>query len=100
MEEIKDEIDTEFMDIVLGIEKLLEEFFVEEFVDGETIRPQINTLLNQLESSKIPKSKQHRIKMLLDDIEKNRYRVEKIFQRLVEAEVKEGMLNVLQTLVR
>ena len=28
MEEIKDEIDGEFMDIVLGIEKLLEEFFV------------------------------------------------------------------------
>ena len=61
------------MDIVLDIEKLLEEFFVTEFVDGETIRPQINALLNQLESSKIPKSKKHRIKMLLDDIKKNRY---------------------------
>ena len=72
MEGIKDEIDAEFMDIVLGIEKLLEEFFVEEFfIDGETIRSQINALLNQLENSKIPKSKQHRIKMLLDDIEKN-----------------------------
>ena len=34
MEETKDEIDGEFMDIVLDIEKLLEEFFVEEFVDG------------------------------------------------------------------
>ena len=30
MEGIKDEIDAEFMDIVLGIEKLLEESFVEE----------------------------------------------------------------------
>ena len=30
MEEIKDEIDAEFMDIVLIIEKLLEEFFVED----------------------------------------------------------------------
>ena len=29
MEGIKDEIDAEFMDIVLGIEKLLEEYFVE-----------------------------------------------------------------------
>ena len=62
------------MDIVLDIEKLLEKFFVEEFVDGEIVRPKINVLLNQLESSKIPKSKQHRIKMLLDDIEENRYR--------------------------
>ena len=32
IEEIKDEIDAEFMDIVLNIEKLLKEFFVEEFV--------------------------------------------------------------------
>ena len=100
MKGIKDEIDAEFMDIVLGIEKLLEEFFVEEFVDGETIRSQINALLNQLENSKIPKSKQHRIKMLLDDIEKNRYRVEQIFQRLMDVEDKEEMLTVLKTLVR
>ena len=100
MGEIKDKIDGEFMDIVLDIEKLLEEFFVEEFVDGETIKPQINALLNQLENSKIPKWKQHRIKMLLDDIEKNRYRVEQIFQRLMDAEDKDGMLTVLKTLVR
>ena len=86
MKGIKDEIDAEFMDIVLGIEKLLEQFFVEEFVDGETIRSQINALLNQLENSKIPKSKQHRIKILLDDIKKNRYRVEQIFHRLMDVE--------------
>ena len=61
MEGIKDEIDGEFMGIVLDIEKLLEDFFIEEFVDGETIKPQINALLNQLENSKIPKSKQHRM---------------------------------------
>ena len=30
MEEIKYEINAEFMDIVLDIEKLLEEFFIEE----------------------------------------------------------------------
>ena len=47
MEGIKDEIDAEFMEIVLGIEKFLEEFFVDEFfVDEETIRSQINALLN------------------------------------------------------
>ena len=96
MEKIKDEIDAEFMDIVLIIEKLLEEFFVEEFVDGETTRPQTKALLNQLESSKIPKSKQHQIKMLLDDIEKYWYRVEQILQRLMDVEDKEGMLTVLK----
>ena len=55
LQDLMEEIDGEFMDIVLDIEKLLEEFFVEEFVDGETIKPQINALLNQLENSKIPK---------------------------------------------
>ena len=38
--------------------------------------------------------------MLLDDIEKNRYRVEQIFQRLMDAEDKDWMLTVLKTLVR
>ena len=78
---------------------MLENFFVEEFVDEEIVRPKINVLLKQLESSKIPKSKQHRIKMLLDDIEKNRYRVEQTFQRLMDTENKDEMLHVLKTLV-
>ena len=38
--------------------------------------------------------------MLSDDIEKNRYRVEQIFQRLMDVEDKEEMLTVLKTLVR
>ena len=38
--------------------------------------------------------------MLLDDIEKNRYRVEQILQRLMDAEDKDGMLTVLKMLVR
>ena len=38
--------------------------------------------------------------MLLDDIEKNRYRVEQIFQRLMDVEDKEEMLTVPKTLVR
>ena len=100
MVEIKDEIDGEFEDVVLDIEKLLDIFFVEEFVDGEIVRPKINILLKQLESSNIPKSKQHRIHMLLDDIEKNRYRVEQIFERLMDTENKDEMLHVLKTLVR
>ena len=80
MEELKDDIDEEFMNIVLDIEKLLEIFFEEEFLDGEPIRTQIDELLNKLETSEIPKSNQHQIKMLLDDITKNRYWVEQIIQ--------------------
>ena len=100
MEELKYDIDEEFMDIVLGIEKLLEIFFEEAFLDGESIRPQIDELLNKLETSEIPKSNQHRIKMLLDDITENRCRVEQIIQRLMDAEDKEEMSTILQMMVR
>ena len=99
MEELKDDIDEEFMDIVLGIEKLLEVFFEETFLDGEPIRPQINELLNKLETSVIPKSNQHRIKVW-GGITKNRYRVEEIIQRLMDAEDKDQMSTILQMLVR
>ena len=92
MEELKDDIDKEFTIIFLDIEKLLEIFFEEEFLAGEPIRPQIDELLNKLETSEIPKSNQHRIKILLDDITKNRYRVEQIIQRLMDAEDKDEML--------
>ena len=44
MEELKDDIDEEFMNIVLDIEKLLEIFFEEEFLDGASIRSQIDEL--------------------------------------------------------
>ena len=99
MEELKDGIDEELMDIVLDIKKLLEIFFEEEFLDGEPIRPQIDELSNKLETSEIPISNQHRIKMLLDDITKNQYRIEQIIQRLMDAEEKE-MSTILQMLVR
>ena len=39
MEELKDDIGEEFMDIVLDIEQLLEIFFEEKILDGEPIRP-------------------------------------------------------------
>ena len=67
---------------------------------GKPIRPQIDELLNKLETSEIPKSNQHRIKMLLDDITKNRYRIEQIIQKLMDAEDKDEMSTILQMLVR
>ena len=38
------------MNIVLDKEKLLEIFFEEEFLNGESIRPEIEELLNKLET--------------------------------------------------
>ena len=99
MGELKDDIDEEFMDIVLALEKLLEIFFEEELLDGESIRSQIDELLRKLETSEIPKSNQHQIKMLLDDIAKNRYRAEQIIQRIMDVENKDQRAIILQMLV-
>ena len=69
-------------------------------MDAESIRPQFDELLNKLETSQIPKSNKHRIKMLLVDITKNRYLVEQSIQRLMDAEDKGEMSTILQMLVR
>ena len=60
----------------------------------------IDELLKRLETSDIPKSQRHRIKMLLDDIVENRYRVQQIIQRLMEAENKDELSTILRMLVR
>ena len=48
----------------------------------------------------IQKSKQHRLKVLVSDIDKNRYRVEYVLTRLNHAHEEEGKCNVLQQLLR
>ena len=55
----------------------------------------IDEVRKKLEGSAIPKSKQHRLKMLLDDISQNRYRVQSILRRLADAE-DEGQLSFTQ----
>ena len=55
----------------------------------------IDEVRRKLEGSAIPKSKQHRLKMLLDDISQNRYRVQSILRRLADAE-DEGQLSFTQ----
>ena len=52
-----------------------------------------------METSEIPKSNQHRIKLLLDDITKNRYRIEQIIQRLMDAEDKEDMMYLKERII-
>ena len=54
-----------------------------------------------MESSPISRSKQHRLKTLLNDINMNRYRVYSILLRLNDVQGKEDMTtNALQQLAR
>ena len=56
--------------------------------------------LVQLEGSLITKSKQHRLKMLLNDIYSNRYRLQTILTRLDDAQNARDISNILEQLVR
>ena len=71
---------------------------VNEFEDGKAVLPLINELITTLSttsSSPISGSKQHRLKMLIDGINKNR--IASIFRRLDEAD---DELSILKELVR
>ena len=61
----------------------------------------INEITRRLENSPIARSKQHRLKILLIDIKKNRYRVYSILLRLNGVQGDEDMMaNALQQLAR
>ena len=58
-------------------------FFTAEFLDEEKpILPMIDELVKKLKNSLVLKSKSHRLKILVDDINKNRYRVKSILTNL------------------
>ena len=80
--EIKEEAGEEFIDTVLKLEELIATFFTDEFLEGKHILPMINELRADIENSPITKLKQYKLKMLVDDINNNRYRVKSILTRL------------------
>ena len=82
LKEFKEEAGEEYIDTVLQLEELINTFFTDEFLEGNLILPMINELRTAIENSSISKVKQHRLKMLVDDINNNRYRVRSILTRL------------------
>ena len=89
IDEFKSEAGDDFVDIVLELEKL-----VEQYLNGKVTMTDILNISRSLENSSILLSKQHRFKMLLNDIADNQYRVQTIFRRLNEAK-DENTLNQL-----
>ena len=55
-------------------------YLLEEFVEKEPIRIKLDEVRRKLEGSAIHQSKQHRLKVLLNDIAQNRYRVQFILK--------------------
>ena len=60
--------DYDFLDAAIELEELVDVYLLEEFLDKETIRTKIDEVRRKLKGSAILRSKQHRFKVLLDDI--------------------------------
>ena len=76
----------DFLDIIQVLEELIDVYLLDEFLDGEPMMTKIDELRRKLDSSAIPKSKQHRLKYLLDVIAQNRHRVQTILTRMAGAD--------------
>ena len=82
------EKDNDIIDTVLSLEELLDIYLEEEFLerDGDAIDAKIIELVNSLSRSKnISKASLIKIKMLINDIERNRQRVKDIVNRFSQA---------------
>ena len=73
-------------DTLLHLEKEVGEFLMREQRDGKPILPITYDLLREPENSSIPLSKQLLLKMLIADIDQNRYRVKSVLKWLDGAE--------------
>ena len=102
LKELKEEsCEEDYLITLINLEELIGKFLTNELEDGKSVLPLINELITTLpttSSSPISRSKQHRLKMLIDGINKNRYRIESILRRLDEAE--DDALSILKGLVR
>ena len=78
MNEFRKDVDEDFLDTVLEFEELVDVYLLEEFLEKEPMK--------KLEGSVILKSKQHRLKILLNDIAQNRHRVQTIFMRIADVD--------------
>ena len=82
------EKDEDIIDTVLSLEELLNIYLEQEFLerDGDAIDGKIIELVNSLSRSKnISKASLIKIKMLINDIERNRQRVKSIVNRFSQA---------------
>ena len=97
LKEVKKESDDD--EKVLELEKLLG---AGDYIDDEPVFPMILNAINALEDLPIPKIKLKalQMKMLVKDIEKNKYRIITIFSRLQNARDKEDEQYILKRLGR
>ena len=92
-------------DTVANLEELVNTFLEakddeDAEADDELTLIKIGDVVRELETSKILKSNLHRLKMLLNYIDRNRYRVQSIVSRLSDAESERERVGILEQLTR
>ena len=95
--------DADALDTANELEELIDVYLLDEFIDEEPIITKLDAVGKQLETSSpsISKLKQLRMKMLLEEIARNRYRVQSIMRRTADAMgQKEEMAFILKRLAR
>ena len=101
IEDFKKEAGYDYINSVRELEHLVDKFVSNEYDDdGQLILPKILDVCRKLERSPIMKSKKHRLRMLINDIDQNRFRVKAILIRLNEAVSEEDIADTLESLVK
>ena len=96
LRDLKHEVVEDFNDTVLELEELVNIFMTSNILENEPVADKIKELMLKLYSSTIPRTKLIRVKMLVNDIEKNRYRIREIMNRLMNSNgTEETVLNIL-----
>ena len=99
IDELRKEVDD--LDVVQELEELIQVYLLDEFIDAVPIIDKIDVVRKRLEDSpSIPQFKQHRLKMLVDDIAHNRHRVQSIITRMADAQNEKQIMFTLKQLAR
>ena len=67
---------------VQELKTLIDEYIENEYRENISIMDDINKVLTKLSSSNVSKATLHRVQMLLQEIERNRYRVSQVLERM------------------
>ena len=91
----------DFVIVVGKLRDLIDKFLQDKFdQDGELILPRIMDLCRMLTGSPISMVKLNRLKMLLNDIDENGFRITSILTCLDETEDEQDIVNTLKALRR
>ena len=85
IKESRKDVGKDVLDTVLELKEPVGVYLLDEFIDSESVLTKIDELRRKLKDSTILKSRQHRLHILLKDINQNRHRVQTILKRLADA---------------